>query len=145
MKFSVTHLYLTNIPLDTLYIMKHNTKVSQFCVVLQIFFLGQDLKYWNVNYHVKCLSENCWFLFHCFFSVIWIISQINVFKTKCTLKCQNDFLGNYFWNLETPVFIFYVFITEIYLTNIWRDNWRFSIWHRKRTLLSAMFLFILIS
>ena len=34
------------------------------------------------------------------------------------------FLENYFWNLETPVFIFYVFITEIYLTNIWRDNWR---------------------
>ena len=22
------------------------------------------------------------------------------------------------------MFIFYVFITEIYLTNIWRDNWR---------------------
>ena len=33
-------------------------------------------------------------------------------------------MGNYFCNLETPVFIFYVFITEIYLTNIWRDNWR---------------------
>ena len=33
-------------------------------------------------------------------------------------------LVNYFWNLETPVFIFYVFITEIYLTSIWRDNWR---------------------
>ena len=33
------------------------------------------------------------------------------------------FWGNYFWNLETPVFIFYVFITEIYLTNIWHDNW----------------------
>ena len=26
------------------------------------------------------------------------------------------------------------FITEIYLKNIWRDNWRFSIWCRKRTL-----------
>ena len=47
------------------------------------------------------------------------------------------FLGNYFWNLETPVFIFYVFITEIYLMNIWRDNWRFSIWRCKRTLLLA--------
>ena len=34
------------------------------------------------------------------------------------------FLGNYFWNLETPVFISYVFITEIYLTNIWHENWR---------------------
>ena len=33
------------------------------------------------------------------------------------------FGGKYFWNLETPVFIFYVFITEIYLTNIWLDNW----------------------
>ena len=31
-----------------------------------------------------------------------------------------NFLGNYFWNLGTPVFIFYVFITEIYLTNYWR-------------------------
>ena len=59
-------------------------------------------------------------LVHCFFSVIWNISQTNVFKTKCKLKCQNYFFGN----LETPVFIFYVFITEIYLTNIWRDNWR---------------------
>ena len=47
-----------------------------------------------------------------------------------------NFLGNYFWNLETPVFIFlYVFITEIYLKNIWQDNWRFSIWCCKRTLL----------
>ena len=45
------------------------------------------------------------------------------------------FSGNYFWNLKTPVFIFYVFITEIYLKNIWQDNWRFSIWCRKRTLL----------
>ena len=73
----------------------------------------------------------------CFFSVIWNITQINFFKTKCKLKCQNDFLGNYFWNLETPVFIFYVFITKIYLTNIWRNNWRFSIWGRKRTLLRS--------
>ena len=45
------------------------------------------------------------------------------------------FWGNYFWNLETPVFLFYFFITEIYLTNIWRDNRRFSIWRCKRTLL----------
>ena len=48
-------------------------------------------------------------------------------------NAKMNFLGNYFWNLETPVFIFYVFITEIYLTNIWRDNWRFSIWRCKRT------------
>ena len=58
-----------------------------------------DIKYWNVNYHLKGLSENCWFLAHCFFSVIWNISQINVFKTKFKSKCQNDFLWNYFWNL----------------------------------------------
>ena len=45
------------------------------------------------------------------------------------------FWGNYCRNLETPAFIFYVLITEIYLTNIWGDNWRFSIWCRKRTLL----------
>ena len=45
------------------------------------------------------------------------------------------FWGNYCRNLKTPVFIFYVLITEIYLTNIWGDNWRFSIWCRKRTLL----------
>ena len=80
-----------------------------------------DVKYWNVNYHVKCSSENCWFLVCCFFSVIWNISQINVFKTKCKLKCQNNFLGNYFWNLETPVFIFHVFITEgQFLLRFWK-------------------------
>ena len=28
-------------------------------------------------------------------------------------------LGNYFWNLETTVFIFYVFIADTYLTNIY--------------------------
>ena len=77
----------------------------------------------NVNYHVKCSSENCWFLVCCFFSVIWNISQINIFKTKCKLKCQNDFLGKLFLKSGNTVFIFYVFITEIYLTNIWRDNW----------------------
>ena len=42
-----------------------------------------------------------------------------------------NFLGNYFWNLGTPVFIFYVFITEIYL----RNNWRLINCCRKRTLL----------
>ena len=55
-----------------------------------------DVKYWNINYYVKCSSENCWFLVRCFFSVIWNISQINVFKTKCKLKCQNDFFGKLF-------------------------------------------------
>ena len=48
------------------------------------------------------------------------------------------FLGNYFWNLEIPVFIFYVFITDIHLTNIWCVNWRFSIWRCKRTLLNPL-------
>ena len=45
----------------------------------------------------------------------------------------------FFWEtifeIWKQVFIFYIFITEIYLTNIWRDNWRFCIWRRKRTLL----------
>ena len=55
-----------------------------------------DVKYWNINYYVKCSSENCWFLVRCFFSVIWNISQINVSKTKCKSKCQNDFFGKLF-------------------------------------------------
>ena len=42
-----------------------------------------------------------------------------------------NFLGNYFWNLGTPVFNFNVFITEIYLTN----NWSFINCRRERTLL----------
>ena len=48
------------------------------------------------------------------------------------------FLGNYFWNLETTVFIYYVFIAEIYLRNIWRDNWRsvFDVVKRPRFCLS---------
>ena len=40
-----------------------------------------NVKYWNVNYHVKCSSEDCWFLARYFFLVIWNVSQINVFKT----------------------------------------------------------------
>ena len=40
-------------------------------------------------------------------------------------NAKMNFLGNYFLNLETPEFISYAFITEIYLMNIWRDNWRF--------------------
>ena len=51
-----------------------------------------DVKYWIV----KCSSENCWFLVCCFSSVIWNISQINVFKTNCKSKCQNEFLGKLF-------------------------------------------------
>ena len=43
----------------------------------------------------------------------------NVFKTKCKLKCQDVFFGKLF---HQSLF-FSVFITEIYLTNIWRDNW----------------------
>ena len=61
--------------------------------IVEFFY---DVKYWNVNYLIKCSSENCWFLVHCFFSVIWNISQINVFKTKCKLKCQNDIFGKLF-------------------------------------------------
>ena len=50
----------------------------------------------NVNYHFKCSLEISWFLVYCFFSVIWNISQINVFKTKCKLKCQNNIFGKLF-------------------------------------------------
>ena len=35
-------------------------------------------------------------------------------------------------------------MSEIYLMNIWRDNWRFSIWRRKRTLLLMLKFFNLI-
>ena len=81
------------------------------------------------------MSNVCQKTVCCFFSVIWNKYQINVFKTKCKLKCQKDLLGKLFLKSETPVFIFHVFITEIYLMNIWRDNWRFSIWRHNRTLL----------
>ena len=36
------------------------------------------------------------FLVCCFFSVIWNISIINVFKTKCKLRCQNEYFGKLF-------------------------------------------------
>ena len=45
-------------------------------------------------------------------------------RQNVTLNAKIICLGNYFGNLQTPVFIFNVFITEIYLTIIWRDNWR---------------------
>ena len=86
---------------------------SHKITLLESFY---DFKYWNINYYVKCLSEKCWFLVCCFFSAIW--NYLNIIKMP-----KRFFLGNYFWNLETPVFIFYVFITEIYLMNIWHENW----------------------
>ena len=50
------------------------------------------------------------FLVCCFFSVIWNISQINVFKTKCKLKCQNNFFGKLFlksWNASVYFLCFH--------------------------------------
>ena len=71
----------------------------------------------NVNYHVKCSSENCWFSVCCFFSVIWNISQINIFKTKCKLKCQNIFWEETIFEIWKHQCLFFMFsITEIYLT-----------------------------
>ena len=99
---------------------------SHKITLLESFY---DFKYWNINYYVKCLSEKCWFLVCCFFSAIW--NYLNIIKMP-----KRFFLGNYFWNLETPVFIFYVFNTEIHLTNIWHAL-TFSIWRCKRTLLIA--------
>ena len=77
------------------------------------------------------------FLVCCFFSVIWII----FFEDKMNIKMPKwifcKVLGNYFWNLGTPVFIFLnVFIIEIYLTN----NWRFINCRRKRTLLMTQYM-----
>ena len=61
---------------------------------------------WIVNYNVKCLSNNCWLVVRCFFSVIWNKS----FKTKDELKCQNELFLKYhlYGNINV-----YVFITEI--------------------------------
>ena len=54
-----------------------------------------------VNYYIKCLSNNCWFLLvYCFF----------YFKTKQDLKCQNELFLKYHFSGNTSV---YVFITEI--------------------------------
>ena len=80
-----------------------------------------DVKYWNVNYSVKFSSENCYFLLCCFFSAIWNISEMNIFRQNVNQNAKMIFLGDCFWTLETLVFVFYAFITEIYLTNIWRS------------------------
>ena len=69
------------------------SKITADFIIWAEFFY--NVKYWNVNYYVKCSSENCWFLVCCFFSVIWIISQIKFFKPKCKLKCQNIFFPCY--------------------------------------------------
>ena len=44
---------------------------------------------WIVNYYVNCSSNNCWFLFLCFFSD-------KGFKTKNELKCQTEFCETFF-------------------------------------------------
>ena len=78
------------------YILYCPKSICPFCLmnIGKTWFISGVLivKYWNINYityYVKCSSKNCWFLVFCFFLVIWNISQINVFKTKCKLKCQN--------------------------------------------------------
>ena len=78
-----------------------------------------NVKYWKVNYHIKCLSKSC---------LLFPLSNLNYNSNKfwpyVNQNAKMIFLGNYLWNLETAMFIFYVFITEIYLKNIWHDNWR---------------------
>jgi hypothetical protein len=69
------------------------------------------LYFWLVDVSWFCRSLKCQ------------LSHLKFISNKCKLKCQNEFFENYFWNLETSVSIFYIFITEIYLTNIWCDNW----------------------
>ena len=91
-----------------------------------------DVKYWNVNYYVKCSSENCWVLVCCFFSEIWNISQINVLKTKCKSKCQNIFFWETMFEIWKHQYLFFMFSL---LRFIWWtfDNFKFSIWRRIRT------------
>ena len=57
-----------------------------------------------------------WFLVG-FFSLIWNISQIDVFKTKCKLKCQDDFFGKLFLKSGNTSVIFFMFSL---LRFIWR-------------------------
>ena len=72
------------------------------------------------------------FLVCCFFSVIWNVSKLNVLKTKLKIKLPKwIFWETIFEIWEHQCLFFYVFITEIYLTN----NWRFINCRRKRTLL----------
>ena len=85
-------------PLEDLWgpaFLKNNLKYFDHCnYFVMLAESYYNVKYWNVNYYVKYLSENCWFLVCYFFSVIWNIFQVNVFKTK--LKCQNDCFGKLF-------------------------------------------------
>ena len=59
------------------------------------------------------------------FSLLFLLSNLSEIYLKEMFSRQNvnqnakmNFLGNYFLNLETPEFISYAFITEIYLINI---------------------------
>ena len=54
-------------------------------------------------------------------------------------------MGNNFWNLETPVFMLCVFITDIYLRKIWHDNWRFIFENLFCKLLQLLFYFLVVS
>ena len=83
-----------------------------------------DVKYWNVNYQVWC------------FHISKIISQKNHFGILI-----------YFWSWKFLFEIHFRLLrrnneleTKNFLKNIWHDNWRFSIWHRKRTSLFCQHL-----
>ena len=49
------------------------------------------------------------FLVGCFFSVIWNISQINVFETKGQSKCQNESFGKLFLKSRNTSVYFFMF------------------------------------
>ena len=61
--------------------------------------------------------RNLLFLVCCFFSVIWNISQKNVFETTCKSKSQKEFFGKLFLKSgNTSVYLF----TFFSLRFIWR-------------------------
>ena len=76
-----------------------------------------DVRYWNINDHVKCLSENSWSVVHCFFSNIWNLSQINVFKTKCKLNFPQLFFWETIFEIRKHQCLYFMFSL---LKFIWR-------------------------
>ena len=80
-------------------------------VLLQPQILKRQLL--SQMYVRKLLLLVCWF-----FSVIWNISQISVFKTKCELKCQNEFFGKQFLKYVNTSVYFLCF-------HYWDFSWSF--------------------
>ena len=77
---------------------KDETSKQGLCFFFKIFFFFKKCFFsrgslvsqlWIVNYYVNCSSNNCWFLFLCFFSD-------KGFKTKNELKCQTEFCETFF-------------------------------------------------